>query len=207
MNYPQPAFTDAVKSMQEANGSRRSYERAEKHQIVDGLDANEIAFIADQDHFFMASYGENGYPYIQHRGGPKGFLKVINPKTLAFVDFTGNKQYITVGNTQTNPNVALIMVSYPLRARLKMYAKIRVVALEDDPELFEQIDPADYTHRPERMMVLDLQAFDWNCPQHITPRYTVEDVEAAFASQKEYVSKLEAEILKLKKGADYFIQP
>jgi predicted pyridoxine 5'-phosphate oxidase superfamily flavin-nucleotide-binding protein len=206
MNYPQLAFTDAVKSMQEANGSRRSYERAEKHQIVDGLDANEIAFISEQDHFFMASLGENGYPYIQHRGGPKGFLKVIGPKTLAFVDFSGNKQYITVGNTQTNPNVALIMVSYPQRARLKVYAKIRIVELADDPALFEQIAPADYPHRPERMMVLDVQAFDWNCPQHITPRYTVEDVEAAFASQKEYVSKLEAEILELKKKANYFIQ-
>ncbi len=87
MNYPQLAFTDAVKALQETNGSRRSYERAEKHQVVDGLDANEIEFIPDQDHFFMASFGENGYPYIQHRGGPKGFLKVIDPKTLAFVDF------------------------------------------------------------------------------------------------------------------------
>ena len=133
MNYARLAFTDAVKVLQETNGSRRSYERAEKHQVVDGLDANEIMFIADQDHFFMASFGENGYPYIQHRGGPRGFLKVIDPKTLAFVDFTGNKQYISVGNTQTNPNVALIMVSYPQRARLKVYAKIRVVELADDP--------------------------------------------------------------------------
>lgn len=199
MNYAKLAFTDAVKSLQENNGSRRSYERAEKHQVVDGLDANEIAFISDQDHFFMASFGENGFPYIQHRGGPPGFLKVIDPKTLAFVDFTGNKQYITVGNTQTNPNVALIMVSYPQRARLKIYAKIRVVELADDTALFEQIDLADYPHRPERMMVLDVQAFDWNCPQHITPRYTVEDIEAAFTPQKEYIAKLEADIQELKR--------
>jgi len=199
MNYAGLAFTDAVKALQETKGSRRSYERAEKNQMVEGLDANEIAFIADQDHFFMASFGENGYPYIQHRGGPKGFLKVIDPKTLAFVDFTGNKQYITVGNAQTNPNVAIIMVSYPQRARLKIYAKIRVVEIADDPALFEQIDPTDYPHRPERMMVLDVQAFDWNCPQHITPRYTVEDIETAFAPQKEYIAQLEAEILELKK--------
>ncbi len=199
MNYAQLAFTDAVKSMQEANGSRRSYHRMEKMNVVDGLSANEIEFLEDQDHFFMASFGENGYPYIQHRGGPRGFLKVIDPKTLAFVDFTGNKQYITVGNAQTNPNVALIMVSYPQRARLKIYAKLRVVSLEDDPVLFEQIDPADYPHRPERMLVLDVQAFDWNCPQHITPRYTVEDIEAAFEPQKEYIAQLEAEILELKK--------
>lgn len=202
MNYAQLAFTDSVKALQAANGSRRAYERMEKQHVTGGLDANEIAFIADQDHFFMASFGENGYPYIQHRGGPPGFVKVLDPKTLAFVDFSGNKQYISVGNVQTNPNVALIMVSYPQRARLKVYAKIRVVALDEDPALFEQIDPADYPHRPERMMVLEVQAFDWNCPQHITPRYTVEDITAAFAPQRERIAQLEAEVQALKLQLD-----
>ncbi len=198
MNYGRLAFTDAVKALQEENGSRRSYDRMEKHQVTEGLSDNEIAFIEDQDHFFMASFGENGYPYIQHRGGPAGFLKVLDVKTLAFVDFTGNKQYISMGNLQTNPNVALIMVSYPQRARLKIYAKARIVALADDPSLFERIDPTDYPHRPERMLVLDVQAFDWNCPQHITPRYTVEDIEVAVAPQKAYLAKLEAENQALK---------
>lgn len=199
MNYAQLAFTDAVKALQEANGSRRVYERMEKQHATGGLDPNEIAFIAAQDHFFIASFGENGYPYIQHRGGPPGFLKVIDHKTLAFMEFTGNKQFISVGNVQTNPNVALIMVSYPHRARLKVYAKIRVVELDDDPALFEQINPADYPHRPERMMVLDVQAFDWNCPQHITPRYTVEEIAAVFASQQERIAQMEAEIRDLKR--------
>lgn len=198
MNYGKLAFTDAVKALQAKNGSRRTYDRMEKMHVTEGLSANEIAFIEDQDHFFMASFGENGYPYIQHRGGPAGFLKVLDAKTLAFVDFTGNKQYISVGNLQTNPNVALIMVSYPQRARLKVYAKARIVALADDPSLFEQIDPADYPHRPERMLVMEVQAFDWNCPQHITPRYTVEDIEVAFAPQKAYLAKLETENLALK---------
>lgn len=198
MNYGSLAFTDAVKALQEEKGSRRTYDRMEKMHVMEGLSANEIAFIEDQDHFFMASFGENGYPYIQHRGGPAGFLKVLDAKTLAFVDFTGNKQYISVGNLQTNPNVALIMVSYPQRARLKVYAKARIVALADDPSLFEKIDPIDYPHRPERMLVLDVQAFDWNCPQHITPRYTVEDIEVAFAPQKAYLAKLEAENHSLK---------
>ncbi|MFN0015223.1 MAG: pyridoxamine 5'-phosphate oxidase family protein [Saprospiraceae bacterium] len=198
MNYSRLAFTDAVKAMQEENGSRRSYDRMEKQHVTDGLSGNEIAFIEDQDHFFMASFGENGYPYIQHRGGPAGFLKVLDENTLAFVDFIGNKQYITMGNLQTNPNVALIMVSYPQRARLKIYAKARIVALADDPSLFDKIDPADYPHRPERMLVLDVQAFDWNCPQHITPRYTVADIELAFASQKAYLANLETENLALK---------
>ena len=198
MNYSRLAFTDAVKALQEEKDSRRTYDRMEKMHVMEGLSANEIAFIEDQDHFFMASFGENGYPYIQHRGGPTGFLKVLDAKTLAFVDFTGNKQYISVGNLQTNPNVALIMVSYPQRARLKVYAKSRIVALADDPSLFEKIDPTDYPHRPERMLVLDVQAFDWNCPQHITPRYTVEDIEVAFAPQKAYLAKLEAENHSLK---------
>ncbi len=198
MNYANLAFTDAVKALQEENGSRRAYDRMEKQHVTGGLSGNEIAFIEDQDHFFMASFGENGYPYIQHRGGPTGFLKVLNAKTLAFVDFTGNKQYISMGNLQTNPNVALIMVSYPQRARLKIYAKARIVALTDDPSLFDKIDPADYPHRPERMLALDVQAFDWNCPQHITPRYTVAEIELAFASQKAYLTKLEAESLALK---------
>lgn len=193
MNYAKLAFTDAIKALQEENGSRRSYDRMEKMQVTEGLGANEIAFIEDQDHFFMASFGENAYPYIQHRGGPVGFLKVLDSKTLAFVDFGGNKQYISVGNLQTNPNVGLIMVSYPQRARLKIYAKARIVALADDPALFGEIDPAEYPHRPERMVVLDVQAFDWNCPQHITPRYTLEEIESAFAPQKEYMAKLEAE--------------
>lgn len=170
----------------------------EKQHVTSGLSRNEIAFIEDQDHFFMASFGENGYPYIQHRGGPAGFLKVLDAKTLAFVDFTGNKQYITMGNLQTNPNVALIMVSYPQRARLKIYAKARIVSLADDTSLFDRIDPANYPHRPERMLVLEVQAFDWNCPQHITPRYTVEDIEVAFAPQKAHLAKLEAENLALK---------
>jgi len=198
MNYANLAFTDAVKALQEENGSRRAYDRMEKQHVTGGLSGNEIAFIEDQDHFFMASFGENGYPYIQHRGGPTGFLKVLDAKTIAFVDFTGNKQYISVGNLQTNPNVALIMVSYPQRARLKIYAKARIVALTDDPSLFDKIDPADYPHRPERMLALDVQAFDWNCPQHITPRYTVAEIELAFASQKAYLAKLEAENLALK---------
>ncbi len=201
MNYAKLAFTDAVKALQEENGSRHSYDHMEKMQVTDGLSANEIGFIEDQDHFFLASFGENGYPYIQHRGGPAGFLKVLDTQTLAFVDFGGNKQYIMVGNLQTNPNVSLIMVSYPQRARLKIYAKARIVALADDPLLFEKINPADYSHRPERMMVLDVQAFDWNCPQHITPRYTMEEIEVAFAPQKTYLAELEAENRSLKAKA------
>ena len=191
MNYTKLAFSDASKLLQEEYGSRKNYERVEKHNVVDGLSDNEKAFIKDQDHFFMASIGENNFPYIQHRGGPKGFVKVFDEKTLAFVDFAGNKQYITVGNVATNPNVALIMVSYTHQARLKMYAIAKVVQAEENPGLFSSIDPADYKHKPERMIVLDVQAYDWNCRQHITPRYTSEEVEIAFSSQRKYILDLQ----------------
>lgn len=198
MNYASIAFTEAVKQLQAANGSRHSYERMEKNRVTDGLSQNEVAFIEEQDHFFMASFGENEYPYIQHRGGPKGFLKVLDSKTLAFVDFSGNKQYISVGNMQTNPNISIILLSYPHQARLKIYAKARVVALDEAPDLFAKIDLADYPHRPERLIVMDIQAYDWNCPQHIIPRYTVEEIQVAFESQNAYISNLEAEIQALK---------
>ncbi len=198
MNYSQLAFSDAAKVLQQEFGSRQTYERVEKYHVVDGLTENETKFISAQDHFYMATIGENGYPYIQHRGGPKGFVKVLDDHTLAFVDFSGNRQYISVGNMETNPQVALIMVSYTHRARLKLYAQAKVVSLTDEPELFAQIDPADYKHRPERMLVLTVQAYDWNCPQHITPRFTAEELEPALAIQRQQIAELEAKNQKLK---------
>lgn len=198
MNYASLAFTDAIREMQEKSGSRKSYARLEQRSYVDGLTENEIAFISGRDHFYMATIGENGYPYIQHRGGPKGFIKALDTKRLGLIDFKGNAQYITVGNITINNKVALIMVDYPARTRLKLYAKARIVELENDPALYAQLDLEGYQFRPERMMVFDVDAYDWNCPQHITPRYTIEEINEAFASQRDYISQLEAEIKKLK---------
>lgn len=197
-NFATLAFTDAVKSMQEKAGSRSSYARMERDVYVDGLTDSEIDFIAERDSFYMASIGENNFPYIQHRGGPKGFIKVLDEKRVGFIDFRGNMQYITVGNMATNNNVALIMVDYPARARLKILAKAVIVELRDDPVLFELLDLKDYAFKPERMMVFHIEAYDWNCPQHITPRYTVDEIEAAFAGQRNHISKLEAEVKQLK---------
>lgn len=196
-NYPSIAFTTAVKELQEKLGSRKSYARLENDTYVDGLTQNEIEFIARQDSFFMASFGENKFPYIQHRGGPKGFLKVLDPKRIGCMDFRGNMQYISVGNIATNNNVSLIMVDYPARARLKIYAKATIIELEDNPELYQLLDLYEYQFRPERMMVFDIEAYDWNCPQHITPRYTLEDIEEAFASQRDEILKLKAEVKRL----------
>lgn len=142
----------------------------------------------------MASFGAGDFPYIQHRGGPKGFLKVLDSKRIAFIDYTGNKQYISIGNLVTNKNVALIMVDYPNRARLKIYAKAEIVELKDNIELFKSLSPDDYKFQAERMMIFHIEAYDWNCPQHITPRYTVEDIERALAPQREYITKLESEL-------------
>jgi predicted pyridoxine 5'-phosphate oxidase superfamily flavin-nucleotide-binding protein len=197
-NFASIAFTAAVKEMQEKLGSRASYARLEKDTYVDGLTQNEIDFIGDRDSFYMASFGENEYPYIQHRGGPKGFIKVLDPKRIGFIDFRGNMQYISVGNIQTNNNVSLIMIDYPSKARLKILAKATIVELNDDPALYEQLNLPGYKYKPERMMVLNIEAYDWNCPQHITPRYTVEEIEEAFASQINQITQLEAEIKTLK---------
>ncbi|SDF08814.1 pyridoxamine 5'-phosphate oxidase family protein [Chitinophaga filiformis] len=198
MNYASLAFADAVRDMQEKLGSRKSYARLENRSYVDGLTENEIGFISDRDSFYMATIGENGYPYIQHRGGSPGFIKVLNAKQLGIIDYKGNAQYITVGNITTNNNVAMIMVDYPTRTRLKLYAKTRIVELEDDPVLYAQLDLEGYEFRPERMMVFDVDAYDWNCQQHITPRYSIEEINKAFASQSKYILQLEAEIKKLK---------
>lgn len=202
MNYHELAFTDAVKAIQAQNGSLETYERVAKKSDTPGLSPNEVAFIGDRDSFYMATVGQNGFPYIQHRGGPKGFLKVLDEQTLGFVDFSGNRQYISTGNLQDNNTVALFLVSYPQRARLKLYALARVVELKDDPELFAQLNPEDYGHTPERMIVFDVEAYDWNCPQHLTPRYTQEEIEAAFASPLERMAELEAENKRLRALVD-----
>ncbi len=197
-NFAEIAFTDAVKKLQEQHGSRISYERMEKFNVIDGLTDGEMSFIENRDSFYLASIGANDFPYIQHRGGPKGFLKVLDSKRLGFIDFIGNKQYVSVGNIATNNNVSLIMIDYPSRTRLKIFANAEVVDLKDDPELYDALDLKDYKFRPERMIVFNIEAYDWNCPQHIKPRYTVDEINETFLPQKEYITKLEEEINELK---------
>ena len=197
-NFAEIAFTDAVKKLQEKHGSRSSYERMEKFSVVDGLTEGEMSFIQNRDSFYLASIGVKEFPYIQHRGGPKGFLKVLDSKRLGFIDFIGNKQYVSVGNIATNNNVSLIMIDYPTRTRLKVFAKAEVIELKDNPELYDVLDLKDYKFRPERMMVFHIEAYDWNCPQHIIPRYTIEEIKQVFLRQQEYITKLEEEIKELK---------
>jgi predicted pyridoxine 5'-phosphate oxidase superfamily flavin-nucleotide-binding protein len=198
MNYSELAFTGAIKNLQERLGSSLSYERMGKRSYVDGLSDPEIGFITHLDSFYMASIGENEYPYIQHRGGPKGFIKVIDQATLGIVDFVGNRQYISVGNISWNSKVSLILLSYPLRARLKIYAEAEIIELGEDSHLYDLLSPQDYKFKPERMMIFHIKAYDWNCPQHITPKYSIEEIQELFEPQKQYIGRLENEIKELK---------
>jgi uncharacterized protein len=197
-NFAEIGFSPAAKALQEKFGSRASYARVEAHTFFDGLTENERAYIAERDSFYMGTVGENGFPYIQHRGGSKGFLKTLDSKRLGFVDFIGNKQYISLGNLATNPNIALFLMDYARKTRLKIYAKAEVVELKDDAQLYNLLDLKDYNFQPERMIVLHIEAFDWNCPQHITPRFTAEEIEKALQPQRAHIKQLENEVEALK---------
>jgi len=198
MNYAEIAFSDASKRFQERYGSRASYARMERFKNPAGLTESEMDFISHQDNFYMATNGKDGFPYIQFRGGPKGFLKVLDDQTLGFVDFGGNKQYISVGNLTTNNKVSLFLLDQAAKARLKIYAEAEILEIDDNAELFEKLELGDYKHRPERMLVLHVKAYDWNCTQHITERYTLEEISAEFSAQHEYINKLRAENERLK---------
>jgi predicted pyridoxine 5'-phosphate oxidase superfamily flavin-nucleotide-binding protein len=185
--------TPSVRAAQEANGTRQMWEHFKGHRTFDRFGENEVAFIAERDSFYMASVSESGWPYLQHRGGPPGFVKVLDDKTLAFPDFRGNLQYISLGNVAADDRVALIMVDYPNRARLKILAHLAVRDLGADPELAARLALPGYKAKIERAFVLRLETFDWNCPQHITPRFSEAEIDAALAPVRDRLAQLEAE--------------
>lgn len=197
-NFAEIGFSSAAKKMQEKFGSRVNYARMERQTIYEGITDFEENFISERDSFYLATMGDNGFPYIQHRGGPKGFLKVLDSNRLGFIDFKGNRQYISVGNLATNNKVSLFLVDYPNKKRLKIYAKAEIVELKDDREMLKLLDLETYKFGSELMIVFHVEAYDWNCPQHITARYTVEEIEEVFAPQRAYIAELEAEIKQLK---------
>jgi predicted pyridoxine 5'-phosphate oxidase superfamily flavin-nucleotide-binding protein len=190
------AFTPDVKAVQTAMGSRRAYARLDGGgDQADSLGEDEALFLAERDSFYIASVGQNGWPYVQHRGGTKGFVKVVDAHTLAFADYRGNRQYVSVGNLTHDDRVALIFVDYPNRARLKVLAHARLVARADDPELFARV-AGDLG--AERVFVLAVEGFDWNCPQHITPRFTEEEVRERMQPVQERLDALEEENRRLR---------
>ncbi len=173
-------FTGSVKAVQTAYGSRQHNDRLqERAGPNDLLGPREVTFITERDSFYMATVNENGWPYVQHRGGPKGFLQMINQGRLAYADFRGNTQLISTGNLSINDRISLIFMDYPRRKRLKILGHMQVIDAEKtDPELRAAVSPDAYRAEVERIILIDVAAFDWNCPQHITRRYTEEEFAA-----------------------------
>lgn len=192
--FAEIAFTPSVKAVQEQQGSRKSYTRFEGGDPVrHRLSAREAQFIAERDSFYMATVSETGWPYIQHRGGPRGFLRVLDEKTLGFADYSGNRQYISVGNLAGNDRVSLFLMDYANKARLKLLGRVRLVAPEDREQMVKLVEP-DLETRVERGFLIDVEAFDWNCSQHITERFTLAEVEQATAALHNRIAELEAKL-------------
>ncbi|RKG71595.1 pyridoxamine 5-phosphate oxidase [Corallococcus sp. CA054B] len=188
------AFTPAVKALQEQHGSRGAYARMERAgDAPDVLTPDEAEFLSQRDSFYMASMVANGWPYIQHRGGPPGFVRVLDPHTIGFADYRGNKQYISAGNVSENDRVALIFVDYPNRARLKVLAHASVITRETDPATLERLEVPGYGAKVERGFVLRVEGFDWNCPQHITPRFTEAELDEMLRPVSSELQTLRAE--------------
>ena len=187
------AFTPAVKAVQERLGSRAGYSRMEeKGGWRDRVTADLAAFLKLRDSFYLATATAEGQPYIQPRGGPPGFLKVLDDKTLAFADFSGNRQYITAGNLGENDRAYIFLMDYPNRRRIKIWGRARLV--EDDPVLLERLLEPGYKGKPERAILFTIEAWDVNCPQHITPRYSDDEILALIAPLKHRIAELEAEL-------------
>ena len=201
-------FTPVIKALQERHGSRRQYARLE--QVADSpvrLGPDEVEFIGDRDTFYMATVGATGWPYVQHRGGPKGFLKVLDEHTIAFADFGGNKQYVSTGNLMTDDRVALILVDYPRQLRLKILGHVQIFEGEQAKEWIEKVRDVGYKATIERVYVIRVEAFDCNCQQHIIPRFTEEEIGEALAPLEKRMQgledenkKLHNEVVRLKEG-------
>src|SRR6516164_7212258 len=191
------AFTPAVKAIQARKGSREGYARVEQNggwrtEIDDKL----AGFLADTNSFYLATATADGQPYIQHRGGPKGFIKVLDKTTIAFADYAGNRQYITQGNLSENPRAHIFIMDYAHRRRVKIWGEARVV--DDDPALLDSLMPKGYRARPKQVVIFKIAAWDTNCPQHIPQKFDAADVAAALAQRDARISELEAEIAKLR---------
>ena len=192
--FAEITFTPSVRAAQTRYGSRAvnaGFEDAEERRDV--LTDREAEFIAARDGFYQASVSETGWPYVQFRGGPKGFLKVLDGRTVGYADFRGNVQYISTGNIQADGRVALILMDYPNRRRLKIWARARVVHEEEDPDLLARLEIPTYRARVERAVVMTIEAFDWNCPQHITPRFTEDEIAELVAPLRQELARVTAE--------------
>ncbi len=192
-NVSDIAFTPAVKAIQLEKGSREGYARMEaKGGWTDHVTPELAAFIAERDSFYIATTSGDGQPYVQHRGGKPGFLKVLDDQTLAFADFRGNRQYITAGNLSENPKAFLFLMDYANRRRIKIWGSARVV--DNDTTLLARLTDTDYEGKPEQAIVFTIEAWDTNCPQHITPRYSEQEVAAIVVPLHARIAELNAEL-------------
>jgi predicted pyridoxine 5'-phosphate oxidase superfamily flavin-nucleotide-binding protein len=194
--FAEIAFTPAVQVLQELHGSRAQYARMQARAEPDaGLGPRESEFLAAADSFFLATVSETGWPYVQHRGGPRGFLKVLSPTQIGFADFRGNQQFVSAGNVANDDRVSLIVMDYVHRQRLKLLGHLSFIAVADaDPSLVRQVELPGYRARVDRVALIDVVAFDWNCPQHITQRFALDQVEEAVRPLRERIAVLEEQL-------------
>ena len=187
------ATTPSVKAAQAANASADYWSAFQGNRSFDRFTETEATFIESRDSFYMASVSETGWPYVQHRGGPPGFLRMLDDRTVAFTDYRGNRQYISLGNLTADDRVALILMDYPGRRRLKIYGHVEARSLVDNPALAERLATPGYKAKAERALLVHLEAFDWNCPQHITPRFSEAELADALAPMRRHIEELETE--------------
>jgi len=197
-SYPSDvAFSPAVKAIQARKGSRESYAHVEQTRgWRTEIDDNLAGFLSETTSFYLSTASADGQPYIQHRGGPKGFIKVLDSRTLAFADFGGNQQYITQGNLSENRKAHIFIMDYAHRRRVKIWGEAEII--ENDPALTRSLMPQGYRARPEQVILFTIKAWDTNCPQHIPQKFDAADVAAALASRDTRIAELEAELARLK---------
>lgn len=198
--YADLAFTPTVRAQQTRMGSRAAYARLDDDDepTRHTLSAHEAAFIQARDGFYQATVSETGWPYVQFRGGPVGFLKVLDAQTLGYADFRGNRQYISVGNLQGNDRVSLILMDYAQQRRLKILGRVRLASAAEDPALLTRLQLPQYRAPVERAVVITVEAYDWNCPQHITPRFTEAEVELALRPLRTELEQARSELARLR---------
>lgn len=196
-HYGEIAFTDRVSAVQDRYGSRPFYARhrasAQTPEGPDPITPDVVGYLAARDSFYLATTSETGWPYVQYRGGPPGFLQVLDEHTLGWADFRGNLQYISTGNISGNDRVALLVMDYPERERLKIFGHARVVLADDEPAVVSAVSRPDYDAVVERAIVVSVDAYDWNCQQHIMPRYTLAELGPRAAELRDQITKLETE--------------
>lgn len=199
--FAEIAFTESVLEEQKKNGSAEHYAPFldEAAEPADRIGPVEREFIGQRDGFYQATVSDGGWPYVQFRGGPRGFLKVLDEKTIAYADFRGNRQYVSTGNLRDDDRISLILMDYPNRRRLKVWGRANLIGAKEDALLMSKLRDPDYRGLPERAVVITIEALDWNCPQHIPQRLTLEELEPQLQPVRQEIAQLRAENEALKK--------